>query len=689
MRRPSCTLCSRVGSQCVFPTKRKRPERIHDTNLRPRKKHITAHLKDLPADAVERLMVLTNTDLHNLSIGPFSSQSPPEDLQSAPEPCSGGEIVNVLHLTNDKHHPDSFHQGLLDAQTGIQELMPWEFQIGISPMIPDNYFHDGNFSADDLSYLNDKSPSPPIGLEAVPSRQSGSRHGENSGSPPSSALFTTNQSATVNTETKRYQLIVPDLLLKELVDIFFDKVASFLPIFHRPRFYHQYLPDDIEEEITCRRVTLESALILNGVMSLSARFSRSPQFEHMPPTTRGDQFAKQAQSIYADATRFQGDEAPSLRYLQGCILLAFYHNTNHSNSFGWTLTGVCTRLAYDLGLNTVDDDVDYQSGSCSPQWTSTEDWIMREELRRAWWSVWELDTFASTVARRSYTIDRNTIQVLLPASDEHWFEGTPVASAPMGSTPATAWKSLQGSPNQDERAWFLVANYLMALAYDLMTRKDVCTRTKAEMENSLTCFGLSLPQHFRLTNPRFVFNDASFARSNWIIATNVILQSARTYGALTLCAPSDGASPASQSPSSIRSIPEDQDTSSLKCVQHAHDVVRAINAWSPDYMEYTSPFIVCSLVGPAAMHFSPLLPSSPGESTQAHSLEREVVTLGIAQFARVWGLGYLMLDLTHALHKLTGDSTFPLTPAERDLAVRYTTIAPAVGSKFRLKSLPT
>ena len=38
MRRPSCTLCLRVGTDCVFPTKRKRPDRFRtvDHEVRPR-----------------------------------------------------------------------------------------------------------------------------------------------------------------------------------------------------------------------------------------------------------------------------------------------------------------------------------------------------------------------------------------------------------------------------------------------------------------------------------------------------------------------------------------------------------------------------------------------------------------------------------------------------------------------------
>ena len=272
-------------------------------------------------------------------------------------------------------------------------------------------------------------------------------------------------------------------------------------------------------------LSLETAFILNGIMALAARFSNAAHFTNVTPTCRGEAFAKEAQSIYADATRLQGDGfSPSLEYLQGCILLAFYHNTNSSNSFGWTLTGVCTRLAYDLGIDIIDEDICQQPEIFVDQLDTLEEWVLREELRRAWWTVWELDTFASTVARRPYTIDRNKMCVLLPVSDEHWFAEQPIASSPVGHTPVTAWRSLQGSPNQDERAWFLVANFLMALAYDLKATKIVSTQAKAEMESALDCFSLSLPARFRMTSCSFVFSDATFVRSNWIISTNIMLQ---------------------------------------------------------------------------------------------------------------------------------------------------------------------
>ena len=263
-------------------------------------------------------------------------------------------------------------------------------------------------------------------------------------------------------------------------------------------------------------------MILNGIMSLSARFSLSPYWGNTTPTERCEAFAQKAKSIVTEASA-QEDRAPTLSYLHGCILLAFYHHTNSPSSFGWMLSGVCVRLAYDLGLNYVDEDLMGAVESDRSPWASPEAWVEREEKRRAFWSVWELDAFPSTMSRRPYAIDRNTIQVLLPVSDEHWFALEPIESAFVGRTPATAWKSLQASPNQAERAWFLVANSLMALASDMAEQSGVLPQAKEEMESVLSCFALSLPEQFRVTLNPPIFNGRTFVRSNWIMATNIML----------------------------------------------------------------------------------------------------------------------------------------------------------------------
>jgi hypothetical protein len=312
------------------------------------------------------------------------------------------------------------------------------------------------------------------------------------------------------------------LLTRSSIELFFEKIHGFVPIFHRPRFYAQLAQRPAEERFTA--LSIESAFILNGMFALAARFSTSGFFSGIPVKERGDGFALQAQSLYQDCIRASELEIPSLAYLQGAILLNFYQSVSGPNARTWVLTGLCCRLAYDLGLNTLDDDILGKSQTKEVQWSSVEDWVQREELRRAWWSVWELDTFSSTLSCRPFTIDRNRMQVLLPAPDKEWFSETPIASAGIGSTPLSAWKSLQGSPNQDVRAWFLVCNFLMELAHEMSQKTSISPQVKRDMESALSCFALVLPGEFHLSSGSLIFDEENYTKSNWIIATNLMLQ---------------------------------------------------------------------------------------------------------------------------------------------------------------------
>lgn len=175
-------------------------------------------------------MVLINADIHSakhrglstegisadLSSEPSSSQSPPGDIQVLPEPHSERDVLTLSQPAPIEPPLESFHQGLLDTETGIQDIIPWDFQNGISPMLSDIYFHDGSFNADGLTYLNDQSLALPIASQVALGQQEGSRHGGNSGSPSSNAVFTPDRLPVVDTETKCYHLTVPDSLLKEL-----------------------------------------------------------------------------------------------------------------------------------------------------------------------------------------------------------------------------------------------------------------------------------------------------------------------------------------------------------------------------------------------------------------------------------------------------------------------------------------
>lgn len=303
------------------------------------------------------------------------------------------------------------------------------------------------------------------------------------------------------------------LLMDNSVNIYFDKIQTFLPLLHRPRFTEKYLrhPEQLDF------LSTESSLVLHGMLALSARFSSSPYFEGLPPMERGRRFADRAKRIYYSAMRSIVE--PNLQYLQACIMLAFYLYSDGPDSQGWLIIGMCSRLAYDLGLNKIDNTRYHQS-----RLVSAQEWSVQEELRRAWWCVWELDTFASAIACRPPTIDRTKMEVKLPVSDEQWFEDAPLESNMINPDPLDAWHSLRDCPNQDERAWFLLTNFLLLLAHSLGNQRTPDSQLIEDMETAVACYALLLPPHFHLGAGALVFNSQSFAKSNWIIATNIMLQ---------------------------------------------------------------------------------------------------------------------------------------------------------------------
>lgn len=266
-------------------------------------------------------------------------------------------------------------------------------------------------------------------------------------------------------------------------------------------------------------LSLETSLIIHGILALSARFCSSAVFNGIPPVQRGEQFGRRAKAIYDDSIHTLVN--PTLGYLQGCIILAFYLYTSGPDSQGWLVIGMCSRIAYDLGLNKVDEiDINEQQ----PQDLYNREWSMREELRRAWWCVWELDAFASGVACRPPTIDRTRVQVNLPVLDEAWFADSPVQSATIDPNPLHAWHTLRDCQNQDERAWFLVINYLLLLAHDLVQKGVRDPQEIRDIENAVTCYGLLLPPQFHLESNPSLFGSENFQKSNWIILTNIMLQ---------------------------------------------------------------------------------------------------------------------------------------------------------------------
>ncbi|RHZ69813.1 hypothetical protein CDV55_107029 [Aspergillus turcosus] len=427
---------------------------------------------------------------------------------------------------------------------------------------------------------------------------------------------------------------VPPCVGDHLVEVFFEKVQCSLPLLHRPTF----IGSKLSSENRYKQLNFETALLFNGMFALSARFSDSSDLWAGDPKDRGEIFAKKAKAL---CNRYLGadcDREPTLRALQGRILLTYYQLTSEPCFQSWLGTGECCRMAYSLYLHQIDRDTTI---SAEKSGDPVQNWVDQEELRRAWWAIFQLDGFASVIAFRPFNIDQQNMDVLLPVSDDAWFSGRPTASAKLSSKgPSSTWRCLEGCENQDPYAWYLICAYLVRAAFKEFEKKEHLTEDLEILQSALQCFALNLPDQFRLSAANMRFNDNNFAEKNWVICTNILLQTAQILVVLTLKLenlstqqpdlPSDPSSPrACQSYTEFVA----------ECGQYINDRLRAVRLWSADYMPLASPLVACALIGPAAVHAAKRPHPGGSKDEMRSSLEAYLLDLSLHRFGKFWRLG--------------------------------------------------
>lgn len=308
------------------------------------------------------------------------------------------------------------------------------------------------------------------------------------------------------------------------LELFFDKAQSWLTFMHRPSFIQKFVRQKGQNPTMVERLmaSQDEAFVIYSMFAIAARFSKSKQLEHLPILDRGDQYAARAVTI--KDSRMKTIQEPTLDFLKGCVILAYYYLVAGELGPGSILTSVCVRFAFDLSLDEIDEDQIDEDGSLSkdvPE-ESPDVWSRKEERRRLWWSVWELDTFVSSLSLQPYGIERGGMKVLLPAPDHNWLCGIPIRSAAIHRQPEGVWKTLQGSPNQSARAWFLLTNYLKScIAWATRQPGRFSTSTKQSLETALCSLKLSLPAEFDLDS--VFLNSHTYEEGNWIIAIHLMI----------------------------------------------------------------------------------------------------------------------------------------------------------------------
>lgn len=573
MKHPICGLCLRTGNTCHFPSKRKKP-----VSRKPQLKAQSRQISDSLSKLVQVLEAASRSE------GEEDSSSTRQSIT---------------------------HSVLRDSLKGfLAEIDSSQKQASNDPKSLTQHQHIPSSTEDDED-INEKE------LNSIKDGSS------NTINRRSTSLTDQDVESSSSPTPRKGTVEITCSVAVDLVCLFFDKIQPWLPLLHRPRFQAHFEPKILVDGDVMKGLSVDDALLFYGMFALSARFSNHPTFNNVPTFKRGHWFAEQARRIYTQARPTQ---TPSVTYLQGCILLANYFYTSGPTPQGWVLIGVCVRLAYELGLSEIDDE----------DWTpvSPIGKIDKEELRRAWWLVWELDTFASCVSRRPYAIDRKRMAVTLPISDEAWFTGTEIQSAELLYLPGQSWRSLSGCSNQDERAWFLVANHFMATIHDrLQQRQDVSMDEKLTLQNEIVCFKLALPATLRLEAENLIFTPETFAKCNWVIGIHLMLMTTSFMVSGIATADADDRSVSSASNAVLPSLRH-----------RAIELSRIIGFWDARYIALAHPFLTCMTLPTYAID-GEVLKTQPLIVT-AHDLAKLV----LGHFSDKWKLGCVVSGKATAIY---------------------------------------
>lgn len=567
MARPNCGLCRRTGRACRFPTTRKLP--------RTSFKRTASNSQPLSSNLTWLLSFLGETDDANLA----------------------AKQDRLLAAMSEGIQPPS--EDSAEPAFALEDIRQRDMETTAQP-------YDSNVIPTDLQFLN--------ALRRADDDQ-----------PFDPEINPTGRDSQVGTEfspkvSDRPATCMPCVsydLAMDLIDTFFLHIQPWLPLLHKPRFIARCEQELKPGSDSLAGLSLEMALLLTGMFGLAARFSSNPVFQDLEPLERDSQYIVPARSVYSE---LRNTRTSSLSYLQGCIVLAFHAYTDELNSSAWILSGVCVRLAYDLELSEIDGD---DANSAANQ--TNYDHIDLEEMRRAWWLTWELDTFGSLMTRKPFAVDRHHFTVRLPLSDSDWFAGRAVESAELLTLPEQSWKSLQESENQNPRAWFLIANHLLSLLIQHMYKKHSdFSSTMSEFASALNCMKLSWPSSFDILMNPPRFEPYTFADLNWVLGTHLMLMTA--YSLLDSAAKDGGGI---SSPMSAVSQASDG-RKSLREVSFTQLVMR----WPPDFMVAAHPFFICNVM---PTNFESGGPSKT-KIKASYDAVGDAGELVIARFAEKWKL---------------------------------------------------
>ncbi|KAL4982333.1 hypothetical protein BDW68DRAFT_182652 [Aspergillus falconensis] len=216
---------------------------------------------------------------------------------------------------------------------------------------------------------------------------------------------------------------------------------------------------------------------------MSINLFHQPSFsEKLARITSSTQVAALLAAMLAFAMRFRPDEADANQRATRFLDLAL-KQVEEGLDEAWRTLGTCVRLAYGMNLHLMDVQGPKQAAAAANVNKSCNN----VEQPHAWWAIWGMDAFATTIQPTPTAMDWSQIEILLPVDDKHWFQRKPQESCFFEPDPIRQWKVLENCGIQSPRAWSIIINSLMKEAQ----------RTSSPRGIPIRCFQLELPGHLK------------------------------------------------------------------------------------------------------------------------------------------------------------------------------------------------
>ncbi|KAH8802949.1 fungal-specific transcription factor domain-containing protein [Xylogone sp. PMI_703] len=492
-----------------------------------------------------------------------------------------------------------------------------------------------------------------------------------------------------NLQTTQQTLVDPPVpshdIIIHLIEVYFASVHPQLRLLHRPNVLRWlYSGSCFTEEY--------SSLLLNAMFALATRYTDDPRVhsfdqylaeksstgffissdaEGMKFSDRGKGFLRRASSLLQDemtkieklGVEFSMATKTSLPLIQASILISYAVLTIGAVNRAYPLVSACLRMAYDAGLDQL-DRIEYLQLLNMPtqrmESPQEMDWSKKEELRRAWWCLWEVESFLAAIRCQPRMLSTKKCRTKLPVDDVDWHEGNETSSSAFLPTNLDEWRILWKPPP----ATSLYANRMAALQFaltfvDLSNNEDPeeLLRTCSELEQIATLWSQNLPPEYRPdARMQHVLQQSDSLNEVFTMyiaseLVTILTAKAQMYQGIAATTALDYRGKyrrwlsSKDEEASCKTHTVAAKTKFFKALQASDTICAIVKDWPTRFIHRTCPFIVFGLWAPACIQL--LVKASALDAWELRdeaSLSLQAIISAMEQFAEYGGLGRAVLS---------------------------------------------